>query len=252
MSYLFVFDLWLKRRSQASSTAQTTIVQLGSWVVAAGFWIFWSCCFSGTWKSALISTMVFPTFLLVFPTFLCLLNAEISLEISQKRLQVQTVTACQSHKVHVALRGGLASESQRFCLDSRRGPVSVLGKCPWCPWHVHKMFFFLEHSWLTHVSSMFYSCFIHVLSMIVYGFSQFSPLWLDLKRTVTINAHCDPLGTPEKQTSRRGIEEHLQPPSCWAWDVFRSWRSEKKNKHQMYWCNRFVYFYLASLNPNIL
>ena len=131
MSYLFVFDLWvLKRRSQASSTAQPTIVQLGSWVVAAGFWIFWSCCFSGTWKSALISTMVFPTFLLVFPTFLCLLNAEISLEISQKRLQVQTVTACQSHKVHVALRGGLASESQRFCLDSRRGPVSVLGKCP--------------------------------------------------------------------------------------------------------------------------
>jgi len=46
MSYLFVFDLWvLKRRSQASSTAQPTIVQLGSWVVAAGFWIFWSCCF---------------------------------------------------------------------------------------------------------------------------------------------------------------------------------------------------------------
>ena len=169
MSYLFVFDLWLKRRSQASSTAQTTIVQLGSWVVAAGFWIFWSCCFSGTWKSALISTMVFPT-------FLCLLNAEISLEISQKRLQVQTVTACQSHKVHVALRGGLASESQRFCLDSRRGPCISAGEVSLmsmtCPQNV----FFLEHSWLTHASSMFYSCYIHVLSMIVYGFSQFSPL----------------------------------------------------------------------------
>ena len=92
----------------------------GLWQLDSGYS---GCAVSGTWKSALISTMVFPT-------FLCLLNAEISLEISQKRLQVQTVTACQSHKVHVALRGGLASESQRFCLDSRRGPCISAGDVP--------------------------------------------------------------------------------------------------------------------------